>query len=55
MYMFMICLVSPALKDTVLGDEFVFNSYDVVRFGYRRSAEGCILVTEEMVTLLSAI
>ena len=36
------------VMDKVLGDEFLFNSYDAKRFGYRRTSGDCVLITDEM-------
>ena len=37
------------IYDTTLGDELLFNSYDLLRFAYRREVGDCILVDQEMV------
>ena len=37
------------IYDTTLGDELLFNSYDLLRFAYRKEVGDCVLVDEEMV------
>ena len=37
------------IYDTTLGDELLFNSYDLLRFAYRKEVGNCVLVDQEMV------
>lgn len=37
------------IHDTLLGDEFLFNSYDLLRFAYRKEPGACILIDQQMI------
>ena len=37
------------IYDITLGDELLFNSYDLLRFAYRKEVGNCVLVDQQMV------